>query len=97
MANVNKPFGLAPVRKVDGSPYNGMLKKVECDVSKTYAIFKGDPITLETDGYVIASASTDEILGVAQYFEYLVDSKWVVGIIFLLQLLDMFIMFLLKI
>lgn len=46
MANVNKPFGLKPVRHVDGSPWNGQLTK--CYVSSAYAtaLFIGDPVCI---------------------------------------------------
>lgn len=46
MANVNKPFGLKPVRHVDGSPWNGQVQK--CYVSSAYgtALYIGDPVCL---------------------------------------------------
>lgn len=46
MANVNKPFGLKPVRHVDGSPWNGQVQK--CYVSSAYgtALFIGDPVCI---------------------------------------------------
>lgn len=46
MSNTNKPFGLKPVRHVDGSPWNGQVQK--CYVSSAYAtaLFIGDPVCI---------------------------------------------------
>lgn len=48
MANVNKPFGLKPVRHIDGSPWNGALQKCYVSVLNATALFIGDPVVLET-------------------------------------------------
>lgn len=44
MANPNAPFGLRPVRHLDGSPWNGQT--IRCYVSASYAtaLFIGDPV-----------------------------------------------------
>lgn len=45
MANVNAPFGLRPIRYVDGRPYNGAA--VACFATgASGAIFVGDPVVL---------------------------------------------------
>ena len=83
MANVNKPFGAKPIRKLDGSPYNGLLRKGIVNVDNATAIFRGDWIAPEATaggrGIIpLAAGGVVNVLGVARYFEYLVDSKWVV-------------------
>lgn len=69
MANATGAFGLRPVRKRDGSPYNGQF--IECYVSSSYAtaLFIGDPVLFtpttaeqDTTGELLtinASAGTD--------------------------------------
>ena len=44
MANVTTPFGLRPVRHLDGSPWNGQT--IRCYISASYAtaLFIGDPV-----------------------------------------------------
>lgn len=44
MSNVTAPFGLRPVRHIDGSPWNGQT--IRCYVSANYAtaLFIGDPV-----------------------------------------------------
>ncbi len=44
MANVQTPFGLRPVRHLDGSPWNGQT--LRCFISASYAtaLFIGDPV-----------------------------------------------------
>lgn len=48
MANVNAPFGLRPVRKIDGSPWNGQT--IRCYIASSYAtaLFIGDPVLWTT-------------------------------------------------
>lgn len=49
MANVNAPFGLRPVRYVDGRPYNGA--HIECFATgASGAIYIGDPVLLAGSG-----------------------------------------------
>ena len=48
MANVNKPFGLRPVRHIDGSPWNGAVQKCYVGVANATALFVGDPVVLDT-------------------------------------------------
>lgn len=46
MSNPNAPFGLKPVRHINGAPWNGMVQK--CYVSSAYgtALYIGDPVCL---------------------------------------------------
>lgn len=56
MANVNAPFGLAPLRYASGAPYNGACKEYFA-TGATGAIYKGDPVVLA------GSANTSEVQG----------------------------------
>lgn len=49
MANTNAPFGLRPVRHIDGTPWNGAT--VRCYIGSDYgtALYIGDPVLLTTD------------------------------------------------
>lgn len=49
MANVNAPFGLRPVRHIDGTPWNGAT--VRCYIGSDYAValYIGDPVLMTTD------------------------------------------------
>lgn len=46
MANANSPFGLKPVRHLNGSPYNGAGQLVYVPSSDGTALFIGDPVKL---------------------------------------------------
>lgn len=48
MANATGVFGLRPVRKIDGSPYNGATVKMYCSASYATALFIGDPVLYDT-------------------------------------------------
>lgn len=63
-------YGFRPVRKTDGSAYNGAL--LYGDVTESNgAMARGDVLELNTDGTIdIAAASAVNYIGVAQYFEW---------------------------
>lgn len=44
MPNPNAPFGLRPVKHLDGSPWNGKVNMYFVPASNTTAIFVGDPV-----------------------------------------------------
>ena len=44
MANVNAPFGLRPVRHIDGSPWNGQTLRGYISASYATALYIGDPV-----------------------------------------------------
>lgn len=46
MANVNRPFGLRPVRYFNGAPYNGANNHYHVPASNPVALFMGDPMIL---------------------------------------------------
>ena len=63
MANVDNPRGARPVKRMDGGPVN-VANKWSVDSSNGTAIFIGDFIKLEADGYVAPAAAGGSILGV---------------------------------
>lgn len=44
MANVNTPRGLVPVRRIDGSPYNGAFNMYYVPASYATALYLGQPL-----------------------------------------------------
>lgn len=44
MANNQQPFGLRPVRHMDGTPWNGTLQRAYISASYATALFIGDPV-----------------------------------------------------
>ena len=48
MANPDAPFGLKPVRHLNGSAYNGATARCYVDKDYATALFIGDPVTLDT-------------------------------------------------
>lgn len=46
MANVDSPFGLKPVRDLNGAPYNGAVEIYSTASGDGTAIFVGDPVIL---------------------------------------------------
>jgi hypothetical protein len=70
MANADRPKGFWPIRKMDGSPYNGNVTKGSVDASNATAFFKGDAITRESDGNYAPAAANDPISGVFQWADY---------------------------
>lgn len=48
MANPNAPFGLRPVRYLDGTPWNGGTQRCYVSASYATALYIGDAVTMET-------------------------------------------------
>lgn len=46
MANTDTPFGLRPVRDLNGAPYNGAVETYSTATGDATAIFIGDPVIL---------------------------------------------------
>jgi len=71
MANVNAPFGFRPVCHIDGAVWNAQLRPYQVDPASATAIFKGDPVAYNSNGYVEKmTAGTGQILGIAWGAEY---------------------------
>lgn len=49
MANANAPFGLRPVRYLNGAPWNGQVSRYLIPATDSTAMFIGDPVTLAGD------------------------------------------------
>lgn len=49
MANSNAPFGLRPVRYLNGAPWNGQVNRYLLSSGNGTAMFIGDPVTLAGD------------------------------------------------
>lgn len=75
MANVNSAFGLKPVRRFSGAPYNGALRRYSVPSSYATNVFIGDPVvitgTSDADGYAEVNVASNggSITGVVQGFE----------------------------
>ena len=77
MANTDTPFGLRPVRDLNGAPYNGAVETYSTATGDVTAIFIGDPVILSgtsqtIDGVIYRdvdqAATGDVIAGVVVGF-----------------------------
>ena len=50
MANINRPFGLRPVRYLNGAPYNGAVGSYHVPATNLVNMFLGDPVILNGTG-----------------------------------------------
>jgi len=48
MANPDAPFGLRPVKHLNGSPWNGVVERCYVSASYATALFVGDPVDIDT-------------------------------------------------
>jgi len=58
---VSGPYGLVPVKMVDGSPYNGAQRAYKIESGNATAIYHGDFVALGTDGLIDRTAAGDSI------------------------------------
>lgn len=58
---VSGPYGLVPVKMVDGSSYNGAQRAYGIESGNATAIFNGDLVAIGTDGYIDRTAAGDNI------------------------------------
>jgi hypothetical protein len=63
---VSAPYGLKPVNRIDGMPYAGAIRQIPVAAGFATAIFNGDTVKIDTDGYLIKSTTTNSgtIVGV---------------------------------
>lgn len=57
MANSNSPFGLRPVRRMDGNSYAGMVRPYYVPATYNTSLFVGDPVI------IVGDSNDNEILG----------------------------------
>jgi len=80
MANIDAPFGLKPVRHLNGNPWNGQTVRMLIEDDDTDSYFVGDPVTLsgaagsdDTSGIIVADIAvathSNSIYGVIVSFE----------------------------
>lgn len=63
---VSAPYGLKPVNRIDGMPYAGAIRQIPVAAGFATAIFNGDTVKIDSDGYLIKSTTTNSgtIVGV---------------------------------
>lgn len=69
---VSAPYGLQPVNRIDGMPYAGAIRQIPVAAGFATAIFDGDTVLLNSDGYLIKSTTTNSggIVGVCVGGQY---------------------------
>ena len=73
---VSAPYGLKPINSIDGKPYAGAFRQIPVAASFGTAIFFGDTVQINADGYLIKSTSTNAgtIVGVCVGGQYVNSS-----------------------
>lgn len=79
MANNNAPFGLRPVRRLDGAAPNYQAQKFKIVYNNSNSIGTGDLVKMGTTGYIDVAAATDNpCLGVfcgCEYYDNVAQKK----------------------
>jgi hypothetical protein len=73
---VSAPYGLKPINRIDGMPYAGAFRQIPVAAGFGTAIFNGDTVQINSDGYLIKSTTTDSgtIVGVCMGGQYVNSS-----------------------
>jgi hypothetical protein len=73
---VSAPFGLQPINRIDGMPYAGAIRQIPVAAGFGTAIFDGDTVVINSDGYLIKSTTTNsgDIVGVCLGGQYVNSS-----------------------
>jgi hypothetical protein len=73
---VSAPYGLKPINRIDGLPYAGAFRQIPVAAGFGTAIFNGDTVKIDTDGYLIKSTTTNSgtIVGVCMGGQYVNSS-----------------------
>jgi hypothetical protein len=73
---VSAPYGLEPINRIDGLPYAGAFRQIPVAAGFGTAIFNGDTVKIDTDGYLIKSTTTNSgtIVGVCMGGQYVNSS-----------------------
>jgi hypothetical protein len=63
---VSAPFGLQPINRIDGMPYAGAIRQIPVAAGFGTAIFDGDTVVINSDGFLVKSTTTNSgnIVGV---------------------------------
>lgn len=56
---VSSPYGLVPVKMVDGSPYNGAQRAYMIESGNSTPIYQGDLVAIASDGYLDRASAGD--------------------------------------
>jgi hypothetical protein len=74
---VSAPFGLQPINRIDGMPYAGAIRQIPVAAGFGTAIFDGDTVVINSDGYLVKSTTTDSgnIVGVCMGGQYVNSSN----------------------
>lgn len=73
---VSAPYGLKPINSIDGKPYAGAFRQIPVAAGFATAIFNGDTVKIDSDGYLIKSTTTNSgtIVGVCMGGQYVNSS-----------------------
>jgi hypothetical protein len=73
---VSAPYGLEAINSLDGKPYAGAMRQIPVAAGFGTAIFNGDTVQINSDGYLIKSTSTNAgtIVGVCMGGQYVNSS-----------------------
>ena len=73
---VSAPYGLEAINSLDGKPYAGAIRQIPVAAGFGTAIFNGDTVQINSDGYLIKSTSTNAgtIVGVCMGGQYVNSS-----------------------
>lgn len=69
--NTNAPSGLVPVRKMDGSAWTASENKYQIVTTYNSAIYKYDPVTIGTSGYLERGVAGSPLVGVFMGVKYI--------------------------
>ena len=69
---VSAPYGLQPINRIDGMPYAGAFRQIPVAAGFGTAIFDGDTVVINSDGYLVKSTTTNsgDIVGVCVGGQY---------------------------
>ena len=73
---VSAPYGLQPINRIDGMPYAGAIRQIPVAAGFGTAIFNGDTVVINSDGYLVKSTTTNtgDIVGVCMGGSYVNSS-----------------------
>ena len=73
---VSAPYGLQAINRIDGMPYAGAIRQIPVAAGFGTAIFDGDTVVINSDGFLVKSTTTDSgnIVGVCLGGQYVNSS-----------------------